>query len=541
MKRFFGGVCLTSSALLLGACAQVSQKEASPDSLEVKGKAPVEVSATAVAPVDKKYTWDLTDLYPSDQAWDSKRKSLLKDIAQLSKHKGKLGNSSADLLKASDQISTVYKNVMRVLVYATLKADVDTRDANNEEKRQLARALISEFRSAISWYNPEVLSIGEKTIKQFVANEPGLKKHEFNLQNILRKAPHTLDLKAEAIIAKAGKLTGSPGGIYGVLANANMPWPEITLANGEKLTLSQAGYKKGRQADNRDDRLQTFQSFWGTWKDYEATLGNIMNSHIQGLDFETDVRGYSSSLARSLVEEDMPEAVYNTLIQEVNAALPTLHRYFKLRKRMLNIEGDMGYHDIYPSMVEFDKEFTLEESIRLTRVAVDPLGEEYLAAYDKGVEGRWMHVFPQQGKRSGAYMFGSAYDVHPYVFLNHNNSFDSASTFAHEYGHAVHTMLTSQTQPWESSDYATFIAETAAIINEMLLQDLVVSEAQSDQEKLFYLGQGLESLRGTFFRQTMFAEFELKMNEEVAAGNVLTGAKLTSIYLDLLQVTWSHY
>jgi len=211
-----------------------------------------------------------------------------------------------------------------------------------------------------------------------------------------------------------------------------------------------------------------------------------------------------------------------------------------LRKRMLEIDEDMRYYDIYPPLVALDKRFSIEDSIALTRRALEPLGEEYMAGYDRGIEGRWMHVYPSSGKRSGAYMSGGAYDVHPYVLLNHNDDFDSASTFAHEYGHAVHSVLANSAQAWENTGYSTFIAETASIMNEMLLQDLAIGEAQTDEEKLFYLGSGLEALRGTFFRQTMFAEFELAMHESVAAGEVLTGAKLSSLYLELLKRYHGH-
>jgi oligoendopeptidase F len=265
-----------------------------------------------------------------------------------------------------------------------------------------------------------------------------------------------------------------------------------------------------------------------------------MNSHMQAQAFTSAVRNYDSTLGKALFDDNMPEAVYRILVSEVNAALPTLHRYFKLRKRMLEIDDDMHYYDIYPPLVALDKRFSIEGSIALTRRALEPLGEEYMAGYDRGVEGRWMHVYPSSGKRSGAYMAGGAYDVHPYVLLNHNDDFDSASTFAHEYGHAVHSVLANSAQAWENAGYSTFIAETASIMNEMLLQDLVIREAQTDEEKLFYLGSGLEALRGTFFRQTMFAEFELAMNEAVAAGEVLTGAKLSSLYLELLRRYHGH-
>ena len=217
-----------------------------------------------------------------------------------------------------------------------------------------------------------------------------------------------------------------------------------------------------------------------TWQEYEAALVAIMNAHIQGLAVKTKARKYESSLWRALFDDNMLPHVYETLVEEVNQSLPTLHRYFKLRKRMLGIKDEMRYYDIYPPLVNLDKQFTIEDSITVTRKALEPLGLEYLAAYDLGVKSRWMHVFPSAGKRSGAYMSGGAYDVHPYVLLNHNDDFESASTFAHEYGHALHSVLASKAPPFFTAGYSSFIADTASIMNQMLLQDLVISEANSD-------------------------------------------------------------
>ena len=521
---------LLMTCFLFTSCAQFSEKA-------TNGKT---IAKSAIQPVNEKYIWNLDDLFEDTEAWEAARVETIDKIQQLESLKGTLGHSAKSLLKASNQISQVYKDVARLYVYANLMADVDTRNAENEERSQMARNLLTNLSTAASWYNPELLSLGDKKIQAFIAQEPELEKHRFGMANSLRQAPHTLSGDIEAVLAKTGQLLGAPDSIYSILANANMPWPEVTLSNGETIRLSQAGYSAGRQAKSREDRKMVFDTFWSVWKDYEATLGAIINTHVQGLVFQTKVRHYESSVGRALFDDNMPPEVYHTLVDEVNKALPTLHRYFELRKRMLNIEDDMRYYDIYPPLVNLEKTYGIEDSIAITRRALVPLGDEYLAAYDRGVKSRWMHVYPSPGKRSGAYMSGWAYDVHPYVLLNHNNDYESASTFAHEYGHAVHSVLANKNQPWETAPYSTFIAETASIMNEMLLQDLVVSEAKTDQEKLFYLGIGLESLRGTFFRQTMFAEFELSMNEEVEAGNVLTGAKLTEMYLELLKRYHGH-
>ncbi len=541
---------LASVSVFTVACDSGTQTPdaQTPPASETVAAAPETSAADSAAPAEaepardipESAIWDLTALYESPAAWTAAYEEVSADVETLPRFQGTLGDSAGALLEASDTISMVYKEAVRLLVYATLKADEDTRIAENEERRQLSNNLLTSLGEAVSWYDPELLAVGEDTVMGYLAEEPGLEKHRFNIENTLRAAPYTLDAKAEAIMAASGVLQGGAQRAYNILANADIPWPEITLAGDETIRLSQSGYTKARQAPDRDDRQAVFDAFWGKWKEYENTLGTVMNNEIQSRIFVTEQRGYESSLERALFGTNMPVEVYRTLIDEVNAALPTLHRYFTLRKRMLGIEDDLRYFDIYPPLVALDKEYTLETSIEITRDALEPLGDEFIEAYNRGIEGRWMHVYPQPGKRSGAYMFGAAYDVHPYVLLNHNDDYESASTFAHEYGHAVHSVLSNANQPWETAGYATQIAETASIMLEMLLQDHVISQAQSPEEKLYYLGIGLESLRGTFFRQTMFAEFELKMNEMVEDGQVLTGAKLTEIYLDLLKRYHGH-
>ncbi|WP_370979867.1 oligoendopeptidase F [Agaribacterium sp. ZY112] len=524
MVKFTKLVFITS-CLLTVACSS-SQDKVSTD-----------IQATSV---DQRYLWNLTELYSSSEAWQQAYSKAQADIEALKQYKGSLKNGSNAMLTANQAMSSAYKEAVRLLVYATLKADEDTRIAANDERRQLARMLMTELSAATSWYSPELLALGESKVKAYLSEESKLEPFRMSSLNTLRQAPHIRSTEVEQVLAQTGKMSAAPQGIYSTLANADMPWPEVELPSGDLKVLSQAGYGSLRSNQSRELRAEVFNEFWSTWMGFEATIGATLNSHLQGLAFTTQVRDYDSSVQRALFGDNMPEAVYYTLVEEVNAALPTLYRYFELRKRMLGIEGDMHYYDIYPPLVSLDKEFDIETSIDLTREALRPLGAEYLQAYDMGIEGRWMHVYPQPGKRSGAYMFGAAYDVHPYVLLNHNDDYDSASTFAHEYGHAVHSVLSNESQPWEMADYSTFIAETASIMNEMLLQDLMVNKAQTAEEKLFYLGNGLESLRGTFFRQTMFAEFELKVNEEVAAGKALTGERFSEIYLDLLKRYHGH-
>jgi oligoendopeptidase F len=311
----------------------------------------------------------------------------------------------------------------------------------------------------------------------------------------------------------------------------------VKLSTGETIELNQSAYDKYRQSDNRADRKLVFDAFWGAWKKYENTDGAVLTTQIMIDVFNAKVRKHRNALSAALFPDNMPEAVYRTLVAQANEGLPVLYRYLKLRKRLLGIKGDMEYYDIYPTMFPGRNlpKFDIAESESLTATALAPYGEEYAALLKTGFSGKWTDAFPRPHKASGAYMNGSAYDVHPFLLLNHNDDYGGLSTFAHEWGHAVHTLLTTKNQPYEKSNYSTFIAESASIANEMLLNDYMVAHAGSAEEKLYYLGEGLESIRGTFFRQVMFAEFELALHEEIEAGRPLSGARMSEIYCSLLK------
>jgi len=280
-----------------------------------------------------------------------------------------------------------------------------------------------------------------------------------------------------------------------------------------------------------------FDRFWGAFHHYEGTIGAAMTGHVMGDVFKAKARKFDNSLSAALFQSNMPDSVYKTLIEETHAALPTLHRYLRMRKQRLGITDELAYYDNYPSMFPLSPAptFSVQESETLTLAALAPLGPDYLALMRKGFAGQWMNVMPHEGKANGAYMNGSAYDVHPYLLLNHSDNYQGLTTIAHEWGHAVHTLLANAAQPFENAQYSTFIAESASIGNEMLLNDYMVEHAKSKAEKLYYLGQGLEAIRTTYFRQVQFAEFELAAHEEVEQGRPLSGARLSEIYCGLLK------
>jgi len=483
--------------------------------------------------------WDLTDLYSTVDAWQAERQRLVEEVETLGRFKGTLGESPQSLLAALDAVSALQKDTARMFIYASLGGDEDLRIADGQERVGLARAVFAKFGQVTAYMSPEILAVGPERIEMFIKSEPGLEKHAFNLRDTLQRVDHTLGLEAESVLANSAQVTGGAQRIYSLLANASIPWPEITLSTGEVVTLNQSGYSKHRAAQNREDRKLVFDTFWNTWKTYEAVFGQTLDTLVQGHIFATKSRKYESSVDRSVANSNVPSKVYRTLVKAANDNLGSMHRYLKLRQRIMGLK-DLHYYDIYPETTQLDREFSLEDAKKLTLESLVPFGEDYLSKLKTGFAGNWMHVYPQPGKRSGAYMQGAGYDEHPYVLLNFNKGFEDVSTFSHEWGHAVHTMLARDNNPYETYSYTTFTAELASTTNEVLLQEYMLAKDLSDAERLYYIDRALEAYRGTFFRQTMFAEFELTIHDMAEAGEALSGAKMTELYLGLLRKYHGH-
>jgi len=482
--------------------------------------------------------WNLTHLFADDAAWDAERQRMLGEFDHIAAYQGTLGESSAALYQALRFVSDTTRQALRVYVYASLNADEDLRNNTAQERNQLAEAMFARLSQATAWMDPELIAVGETRIRQFIDDNPELAPFRHQLDNTLRQAPHTLGAEAEQALSYFSQSFDSPSSIYSIIANSDIPFPVLQIA-GEEARIDSQGYGRWRSSPDRDVRKQVFDAFWGKWKDYSNSVGMVLQSHLQTQVALAKARKYDNVLDRELSGDNLPPAVYHTLVEEVNTALPTLHRYFKLRARMLGLD-QLHYYDIYPPLVSLDRTFDIETSKTITLDAMAILGEDWVDMQRAAIDDRWMHVYPQQGKRSGAYMQGSAYDVHPYLLLNHNDDFDSLSTFAHEWGHAMHTLYARQQQPFETADYATFTAEIPSTSLELILQQYMSNNATSVDEKLFYLGYSLENLRGTFFRQTMFAEFELALYEAVERGEALSGEKISEMYGEILRRYHGH-
>ena len=490
--------------------------------------------AQSAAPAAGAAQWGLTEIYPSDAAWETERQALLKAIPALKNLKGTLGRSAASMRAALEAGSDLNKRASRLYTYASLKADEDLRVAPNQERKQQAQDVFTALGEATAWSNPEIVALGAAKVNAFIAADRGLDKFAFYLRDTLRTAAHTLSPAEEELLASAGTPLAGPTDIRDQLAASDIPRLTVKLSDGKEIRLDDQGYTLARGAPNRADRKMVFDKFWASYKAFENSLGTSLAAQVNGEKFRAKARKYDSALQAALDGSNLPEAVYRSLIAETNRGLPVLHRYFELRRRMLGLP-DMGYWDIYPPLVKSDRSYTLAEMRQLTLDAIRPLGPDYVRIFADASSKRWMDPFPRPGKASGAYMQPGAYDVHPYLLMNLSDKYDGLSTYAHEWGHAMHSLLANAAQPYELSNYPTFTAEVASTVHDMLIANTLAERAKSKEEKLFYLGQIMENYRGTFFRQAMFAEFQLAINDLVNKGEALSGEKMSALYFDLLK------
>ena len=495
--------------------------------------------ADEAAVADTRYTWDLTEFYASKAAWASELERLRGEVNFLAPYAGRLGDDAATLLAALEANSAYRRELMRLWTYASNLRNTNLGAPEGQEMVGRMQALAQSASAAQSFFVPEIVSLGEAQIMAFIAAEPGLEKHSLYLRDALRQGEHVLSPESEQVLSLMATALSASQNARDILANAEIDWPTITLSDGREVLINNAGYGLYRQAANRADRIAVFDAFWGTWKQYESTLGATLNGEVQANVATATARGYENTLAYFLSGDNLPTQVYRTLVDVTNDRIDVLHRYFELRARMLNVE-DLGYHDIYPPLVETDASFPIEVTREAVMASVQVLGSDYSGAFATASKERWMHVYPQPGKRSGAYMSGAAYDVHPLVLLNHQDDYNSASTYAHEWGHAMHQVLTNENQPFELADFSIFTTEIAAIANELLLQEYMLAGARTEDERLYYLGYALEQMRGTFFRQVMFSEFELAIHEAVERGEALTGSSMTQIYGEILKRYHGH-
>lgn len=489
--------------------------------------------------IPEKYTWNLADLYPSDEAWTKAKEELTARVPHLARFQGHLGDSADSLLAALAFQMDLDRDLSRLATYASQLYDQDTRVAKNLEKRQAAEQLLVQYRASAAFMRPEILKVGADKVRAFVASEHRLAEYRQLLEDILRRAPHTLSTEEEKVAAQAGRFAGAGETIRGQLTNAEMPYPEVKLSSGETVRLDAAGYTRYRALPNRADRIAVFQAFWTKHREFQGTLGSALNGQIQAHLFNKDVHKFGSSLEAALFRDNIPPRVYTQLVSDVHANLPTLHRYLALRRRMMKLDT-LRYEDLYaPIIAEVELKYTPEQAMQMTLDAVKPLGQDYVTTLQQGFANRWVDWMPSLGKASGAYSTG-AYGVHPYQLQNFTGLYDEVSTLAHESGHSMHTLLADRHQPYVTHDYATFVAEVASTFNENLLLHAMLDRTPDKSTRLFLLGSALDNLRGTLFRQVLFAEFELEIHQMAERGETLTGENLSELYLKLARQYYGH-
>ncbi|MEO7189510.1 MAG: oligoendopeptidase F [Vicinamibacterales bacterium] len=492
------------------------------------------------ADIAESFTWNLADLYPSVDAWQIARAQLETGLPQLRAFKGTLGSSPAALAATFESLNELRRTFSRVAVYASLLGDQDTRAAGPQGMRQQVTQLAAALNAEAAYIEPEVLRFPAGTVERFLAEEARLAPFRFDLEDILRRAAHTLSPEEERILADAGPMGSSASTIFTVLSNADFPYPHVRLSDGREVRLTPAAYTAERASAVRADRQAVMAAFFRGVGAFGRTFGSTMNASVQKAWFFAKARHYTSTLAASLDANHIPQSVYSKLVEGVNRHLPTFHRYLRLRRRMLGVD-ELHYYDLYAPLVgTVNLTYTPEEAGQHIIAAMAPLGAEYVSVLGRAFGERWIDLFPTAGKRSGAYSSGSAYDVHPYMLLNYNGKYDDMSTLAHELGHTMHSYYSNRTQPFATAGYPIFVAEVASTFNESLLVDYMLRQVTDPSVRLALLGNYLDGIKGTVFRQTQFAEFELRMHEMAQRGDPVTGEALATLYVNLTRRYYGH-
>lgn len=482
--------------------------------------------------VDPANTWAITDLYPSDQAWREACENVRGLVRDLAAYRGRLGESAAALLAFFRLQDEIDLQGDRMISYAFRKSDEDTRNPVYQEMSAQAQNFLVELSQALSFQTPELLAIEDATLESFYAQEPALAHYRLILKRIRSKKDHTLSPDCEALLASAERMGQAPDDIFSLLNDADMTYPDATDSKGETHPVTHGNYVSLLQSADRTLRQSAFQSLYGVYGQFRNTCAAILGAQMKQLQFFADARRYPSALHAALAETEVDPQIYHNLIQTVHDNLDAMHRYVRLRKKLLGVDK-LHYYDLYtPIVADEDASIPFEQGKEMAREALKPLGEDYLKILNEGFDNRWIDVYENQGKRSGAYSAG-VYGVHPYVLLNYTDTLDDVFTLVHEMGHALHSYLSNHTQSVTYAGYKIFVAEVASTCNEALLMQHLLSKTTEPKRRAYLINHFLEQFRGTLYRQTMFAEFELWCSEQTRKGQPLTAEALNEKYAEL--------
>ena len=475
--------------------------------------------------------WATEDLYASDELWEQELARMVEQGKVMAGFAGTLGRDAKTLLTYMELLESIQVLSSQLANYAQRKGDEDTRVAAYQ-------AMVSKFSSAFVALNtatsfeiPELLAIPDDTLEQFYAQEPGLERFRRFIGDQRRLKAHTLSPAEEKLLAAAGNVTRIPSDVFGMLENADMKFPAAIDSEGREHDLTGGTFVPLQMSPDRQLRKDAYEKLYTRLGEFKNTSAALLYGQVKQLKFQADARHYESSLAASLSRTNVPTAVYHNLIEAVHQNMDKMHRYVRLRKKMLGVE-ELHFYDVYTNLVKgVDKYIPIEEAKETVYKAMAPLGEEYQAILKHGFENRWIDVYENPGKRGGAYSSGAR--VHPFVLLNHSGTLKSQFTLAHEMGHALHSYFSNRTQKPLDSHYVIFVAEVASTCNEALLMEYLLNKTTDKRERAFLINHFLEQFKGTLYRQTMFAEFELKMGEMVQNGIPLTAEKLCQEYKKL--------
>ena len=472
-----------------------------------------------------KLTWNLESMYENDDLLEKDLEKVKKDLASVDEIIANPLDNIKEVLAAYESISRM---IGHIYAYAHMRKDEDSRVSKYQKMNMEIQTVYTDFDTKFSFLTPFLLSLDEDKFEE-IKNREDLADYKLTLEKIFRFKPYTLSEKEEKIISALSPVQQSPSEIYYYLTNADMHFPKL---DSTEEKLSQATFVKLQTSEDREVRKEAFEKFYDTFSSFGNTIATSYYSNLKGITLEAKLRGYDSARQMELFRDDVDVKVYDALIQSINKNMPAIHKYFEIKKRVLNLEEQHMYDVYMPITSDFDKEYTFEEAKELVIASVEPLGEEYQEIYKKAFEDRWMDVYPKDGKRGGAYSSGS-YDSYPFVLLNFNGTLDSVFTLAHEMGHSMHSYYAKKNNSYLEHGYTIFAAEVASTFNEALLLDYLMKRVESDEEKLYLVDFYLNSFKSTVFRQTMFAEFERETHKLVEEGKGLTAEDFSKIYLDL--------
>ena len=482
--------------------------------------------------VDKRNTWAIENIYASDELWHKEHDKIKEMIGDILEYQGRLSKSGDLLLgflKLKDEISMLME---RVYVYANQKYHEDTANAKYQDLSNKANVLLVQLESALSFATPEILSISDDILAQYKLETEGLKEYEFYLNDILRTKPHILSAEMEELLAEVGEVAEAPSQIFSMFDNADIKFPEIEDEDGEMVKISHGRFGQLLESKDRRVRKEAFEGVYATYNNFRNTLATTYSSNVKQESFFAKARKYDSTLDKALDGGNIPKSVYTNLIEAVHDNMDQMHRYVSIRKRLLDVE-ELHMYDLYAPLVQdIDMDIPYEKAKEIVAEGLRPLGEEYQKILQEGFNNRWIDVYENENKRSGAYSWGP-YGTHPYVLLNYNNSLNNVFTLAHEMGHAIHSYYSDKMQPYVYAGYKIFVAEVASTCNEALLIDHMLKNTDDKKQKAYLINHFLESFKGTLYRQTMFAEFEMITHQMIEKGESLTADSLCKVYREL--------